>query len=483
MKQVIENLRSQEYVNAGNVEAIRKYIRVKYPNSSKEELSAVFADALHKIIDTRIYQFEEKHRKKIKEDVLRKAVSKDSFSVNAAEVFSSCLSLKVHDDKYIDSLTSWINKNQDIPVSGEKIESLLTSVEEYEPEYIENNFDGIIDQFSESWAEDETMVGIGIEIRNAREEYEDKPMAEAPKEEKAEVYAVDLKDTVEAEWVEDEAAVCGQVGEAEPAHIQNVTSSKSIIGELFKTYIEDMQLLFEKAIPLMKSCFKDIRPSFKTAVQAAVPLAMILSLLLVDLLNDNKVGMLQYQNNGSYTNISEEQVDRYLVLESRVLYKIKQIHGENALVFLDGLHEELTYIEVDKKRLKEWLDKKNSILSDEPYFSAILETAKNYDINPLLMFAIAGQEQSFVPRQGVFAKKIANNPFNVYGSWEKYNTDIYDSSRLAASVIVSSSRGRPAYINAIRWINRKYAEDPNWWKNVSKLFAQMKMDIVEEYEK
>jgi hypothetical protein len=199
--------------------------------------------------------------------------------------------------------------------------------------------------------------------------------------------------------------------------------------------------------------------------------------VFTDLFSDNKIHSLQHQNNGRYANIAEEQVQRYMSLESRVYKKLSGLKSEKDLILLDGLRDEFKYQEIDKNQLIKWLDKKNSMLSEEPYFSAIMNTSKKYDIHPLLMFAIVGQEQAFVPRNGAAAKRIANNPFNVYGSWEDYNTDIYDSSSLAADAIVKSSRNRPVYISTIRWINRRYAEDPNWWNGVSLLFAQMEKDI------
>ncbi len=402
MKQVVDRLREKEYVSAANVEALRKYIRLKNPEGSAEELSAVFADALHKIIDTRIYQFEEKHRKKIKDDVLRKAVKKKEFSINAAAVFSSCLSLKLHGDNYVDSFNQWINQNQPVPVPAEKVDKLVSSIELLEEDYIENNLDEIIDGFEANRAEDKSLTVPGLEVNEA-----------------------------------------------------------------------SMPQTCRKAHRL-----KYIKPSVKPAVLAAIPLAIIVAFVLSGLLSDNTIKALRHPDQGKYADISEEQIDRYMSLESKVQKKLGSFGGKKALVLLDGLQSGLKYEEVDGKKLKRWLENKNSLLTEEPYFTAILETARQYDIHPLLMFAIVGQEQAFVPKNYASAEKIANNPFNVYGSWEKYNTDIYDSSRLAADTIIKSSRNRPVYMNAIRWINRRYAEDPNWWNGVSELFNQMKKDIL-----
>jgi len=128
------------------------------------------------------------------------------------------------------------------------------------------------------------------------------------------------------------------------------------------------------------------------------------------------------------------------------------------------------YSEVNKQLLQQYLHSRNSMLTDEPYFSAIMETAHAFNIHPALLFAITGQEQGFVNRDNELASKIINNPFNVFYSWERYNTTIKDSSEIAARTLVNLSKERPAEVDAITWINRKYAEDPKWSAGVRSLF-------------
>lgn len=128
------------------------------------------------------------------------------------------------------------------------------------------------------------------------------------------------------------------------------------------------------------------------------------------------------------------------------------------------------YAEVDRDKLKAYLDTRQSKLVEEPYFDALLRTAKEFNISPILLFAITGQEQGFVHREHEQADKIANNPFNVFHSWQDYNTTIEDSAAIAARTIVNLSKDRPEGVNAIVWINRKYAEDPNWSTGVLSLF-------------
>ncbi|MEQ8173626.1 MAG: hypothetical protein ABRQ26_01040 [Syntrophomonadaceae bacterium] len=126
----------------------------------------------------------------------------------------------------------------------------------------------------------------------------------------------------------------------------------------------------------------------------------------------------------------------------------------------------LAYHNVDQKKLKAYLKAKNSLLANEPYFSTIISVSHQHNLNPLLLFAITGQEQSLVPKDDSDAARIANNPFNVFGSWIEYNTSINDSAHIAANTIISLSKGRPANADPLAWINRKYASDPNWYKGV-----------------
>ncbi|GGD63635.1 glucosaminidase domain-containing protein [Paenibacillus nasutitermitis] len=140
----------------------------------------------------------------------------------------------------------------------------------------------------------------------------------------------------------------------------------------------------------------------------------------------------------------------------------------------NGLPPELRYTKVDENRLKQYLLTKSSLLAEPPYFKAILSTAKEKNIHPLLLFAITGQEQAFVPTTHKQAKEIANNPFNVFHSWKDYNTTIEQSAAIAARTILRISKDRPDGADAITWINREYAEDPNWSKGVRSILTALK---------
>ncbi|WBW97377.1 hypothetical protein [Oceanirhabdus sp. W0125-5] len=131
------------------------------------------------------------------------------------------------------------------------------------------------------------------------------------------------------------------------------------------------------------------------------------------------------------------------------------------------------YIEIDEIKLKEYLSNRNSLLIEDEYFYDIIQTSKEFNLNPLILFAITGQEQGFVPKSDEEAKQIVNNPFNVFVSWKHYNTDIKDSSEIAARTVINLGKGAVEGINIFKWINRLYADDSDWYKGVEALFWDM----------
>ncbi|WP_051250808.1 glucosaminidase domain-containing protein [Paenibacillus harenae] len=141
---------------------------------------------------------------------------------------------------------------------------------------------------------------------------------------------------------------------------------------------------------------------------------------------------------------------------------------------------ELQYHEINRDRLKDYLKNKSSALAEQPYFDAIISAAESFDLHPVLLFAITGQEQGFVPVTDKQHKKIANNPFNVFHSWQEFNTNIQQSAEIAARTVSNLSKNRPSDVDPFTWINRKYAEDPNWADGVRSIFTAITAYIETE---
>ncbi|MFD0587074.1 hypothetical protein ACFQZE_03575 [Paenibacillus sp. GCM10027627] len=161
----------------------------------------------------------------------------------------------------------------------------------------------------------------------------------------------------------------------------------------------------------------------------------------------------------------------------------QQVAPVKPLGDLNGLSAELRYAGVDREKLVAYLNSKDSILAEPLYLDAIFQAAKQFDIHPVLLVAITGQEQAFVPRSHEKAKEIANNPFNVFHSWQEFNTTIEQSSEIAARTIARLSKNKPDSVDPITWINREYAEDPNWSKGVRSIFARIEQHLNEPNKK
>jgi hypothetical protein len=209
--------------------------------------------------------------------------------------------------------------------------------------------------------------------------------------------------------------------------------------------------------------------------------------------SDNRVytlsrGYVEKSNKNLETKIASSTYDDdfYSLNEIAIInyYNIKKtsiplisISPSEVLVINPHLPEYLMYKNVHITDLKEFLKSKDSLLAEEPYFSTILSVSKDFNLNPLVMFAITGQEQSFVPKNNKNSYKIANNPFNVFNSWEKYNTNIQDSCSIAARTIVNLCKNKPDNTDAFAWINLKYSEDQNWSKAVRSILKQLEDNV------
>lgn len=130
------------------------------------------------------------------------------------------------------------------------------------------------------------------------------------------------------------------------------------------------------------------------------------------------------------------------------------------------------YKEIDHRAFMTYLSqKRNGLIGDPKNYYKVIIMAKEHDLDALLLFAIIGQEQNFVLRDQTDATKILNNPFNVYHSWEDYNTNLSESTLIAINTIKNRLKTCPDESDPIIWLNKTYAEDPNWYKGVTSFYT------------
>lgn len=133
----------------------------------------------------------------------------------------------------------------------------------------------------------------------------------------------------------------------------------------------------------------------------------------------------------------------------------------------------LRYRNISIERLKEYLERKNSMLLSADYLDQLLSYSLEKDLNPLLLIAIIGQEQNYVPQGHRYAARIIENPFNIYGSWETHPVGFTASMKEACYTINLALADRPPYVDPFVLINGRYAEDPHWYLGVKVIFRDL----------
>ena len=378
----ITELKQFEVLQSNQITLFRNYIQKRYPTASIQQRSIILSDAINKVIDKYLQDFNKVIRDQVKFEVLQRAVITGNYNIYGSDIFRACLFIKDTGENFNASLVNWLNKNCCNPIEEKHIDLLLAKVANSYNEYIDYELEYI----------------VGKSIFNLEEDYSINPTI--------------LIDT---------SYLRGYF-------VERVRSTYEYLkGKITREYIP---------------------------YQILVTSLMLTALLIF--------AGLQYKeiNNVAFPT-QEENTHQQDNLDEQRMY-------------------DLQYKQVDETRLIQFLSRKGSLLCVEPYFSSIIQASHEYDINPLLLFAIAGQEQSFVPKNAKNARLIANNPFNVYGSWQVYNTNILDSSRIAANLVATLNKNRPLSIDPIFWINTKYAEDKMWHVGVTKLLEELNKAVITE---
>ena len=164
MKEALNNLKGKSIIDNQKVEVIRRYIKTRFPDAPQKQQTAIFADAVHKLIDGNIAQFSENNRKSIKDTVFRKAATRTSFFINADEIFRSALSIKDTKSDYFDSLESWVSVNQDFKVTREELILLAEKLNDVSFEELEEKLEEVIIVIDEQIKIEERIKEIPISI-------------------------------------------------------------------------------------------------------------------------------------------------------------------------------------------------------------------------------------------------------------------------------------------------------------------------------
>jgi len=432
MGDIVENLKLTYILRQDEFFRIKDYIGGKYPHKQSGERAYILADVIHRVIDRHIEEFSQSERIKIRINLLEKVLNGDFFEIRYNDILDVCLQAASQNELGLEVLSTWLNRVQPADITAEDIKYSLKPIREVDIESPESINPAIIESRDQAAAFITKPVPVSANILPASPGFSSEDIV---------CFCRGLfnylKQTVRFKLVRDLDGL--------------KLRSQSLINFTDNTY--RMQL---KPLPSMT-------PRYIGAVSI-----FCLSLALT------QPGLADPPNRISSASSTRDKYEAAVMIKTETLTQTYSLMKEPVMLPPTELPSDLRYTEIDREGMKAYLRSKNSILADDPYFTEIIQASKEYNLNPLLLFAIAGQEQSFVPRDSSCVDQIANNPFNVGGSWQLYNTVISDSARIAAGTIVRLSGNRPADIDPLLWINRKYAEDQHWWQGVTHFIDEMK---------
>ncbi len=186
--------------------------------------------------------------------------------------------------------------------------------------------------------------------------------------------------------------------------------------------------------------------------------------------------------------ISYDRVEQYLSVDLTFLLGGAGVADEGGRIYTAPAA--LKYQAVDPNAVISYLERYDSALANMADVETIINAAQAHGVNPLLLFAITGQEQCFddinddTPAD---VAAIADNPFNVGGSWQTTDYALAQSADICANFLAERlSDAPPEGENAIEWINDPsnlngglYASEPDgsptpgWWEGVNCFFQEM----------
>ena len=415
MQESLEALKHHSIISPDEIQSLRHFLLKNNPDLTDSQRAQLFAKCLHKKLDEALVGFDISLQKNIKRCLIQKTVSKSDFTINALDILESYTQVETVSPSNIEELTSWVNQYEPQPVSEDMLLSLTHSLTQ-----------GSAVVQPRSIAEPIIVPTPTHPKLTTKKTTSNKRLSINKHSNIRKQSALSKQPTIRKQSIQNRQSILNrQLATSKQITLtkQPTLSKSATLSKPTKQYILNLSYLKRHvSLCLLAACFLILSYTFHV-----------------------------YQTSSqqrSFSNFADVDIS----------FSIPLTVGRSA----NYLQEHLQYKTINESGLKSWLKQRQSTLANEPYFSSIINTAKAFNINPLLLFAITGQEQNFVPSTHEASAKIANNPFNLYGSWQEYNTSIEDATRIVARTIIRLGKDCPKDQDQIQWINQRYAADPNW---------------------
>lgn len=470
MNKFLEDFKKTKVLNTEDFLRIKKYIDNKFSSLSNKAKADILCTTIHQILDNFIIGKESDIDSKVKQEVLRTNIFGGQPTTYLYDVLITYLKqYDLNKSNNIETLIFWINKYSKVIINEEAfitflyeeryinetqrenlVNELVTVQDKIEIVKEENHKDNLIFKDVEEKSQN---VSVN-DIQEDKQHFNTDSTKESTKKYQENIKNEKDEEVEKEEKLKTEENVQNEDSNALKELKDKVKNKHEFEDKIGNDEIAVTSIKKEDLIEIKTIVNKNNKKKQYIVTSIGITVILITSLYLgVNLKKKRNTNEISVINN-------EEAKEVSTVLGSKLKGK----------TFNSNVPKYMKYKKIDKKKLRAYLKKRNSLLLEEPYFSSIICSAKEFNLNPIVLFSITGQEQGFVPKNQIEAKKIANNPFNVFHSWQEYNTDIKDSSEIAARTVFNICRDMPKNENVFKWINRTYAEDKEWYKGVESFF-------------
>ncbi len=191
-KGILLDLKSIEILSEIKVKRLKQYILKKYSGEDEKNQSLVFADAVKKIVGSKIPECDEPANDRLKMQVIRNALKKQAFSVDCSDVFVSAIEMRWQENLLLDSLAKWTNSTLKRDIPGDEFKKFISHVYSTLDENPDLSIENIIENIDEVSEQDESLKEAkGTEKVQKIEEA--KEVEEAQEVEKAQETAVKIE--------------------------------------------------------------------------------------------------------------------------------------------------------------------------------------------------------------------------------------------------------------------------------------------------
>lgn len=450
MDAFIDKMKKNIILSKEDILLLRQNINERHPHLDDSSKAHILAKAIHNILNENLKGFTKDYKSNVKNNLIRNTFLNNKETIYQYDIFKACALSQDTSLEFIYQINKWLNIQLDEKIDLNVIKNIIQNMNID----LENN------------TQDNISLSKILEKNNKNIKKNDKN----PPDNKE---ASDNEDVQDYKNTSDNENICTGDDASHNEKLNDNEAPSSEISTYSNSVIEYIIRLRDRIVEIIEVSMSNEKTRKYILIYS---LALCLLLIPISHIIKNYI----YKHREAFIELVTSAEYKEIDLESKNDDDIIVISKELKLM-TNHLPDHFKYKKINRKGLKSYLIERNSLLSREPYFSTIIECAKEFNLNPILLFSIAGHEQSFVPKNHEEAKKIANNPYNVFRSWKNYNTDIADSSRIASRTVINLLKGRPENEDPFKWINRKYAEDKKWWKGVKSIYNTLEEVTATSY--